>query len=348
MRLRARIADAAHQLHHALGPRPRERSHRVDGGEQGRAPRGHPDEVAAREREFEVGACRDAEVVDHAVVAGVHRFHDDGFAESVRLLERVLQRGLHAGRHNDRGANDAFRLGLLEQPRHPRLGDVEPASDLRLADVVLVVKASHLCHQPQLVVRASAGAIAAVGRPAGHGAILGLYEASAMSGLGEDRQHHRSGRVPEGSLLNKDALLDRDPRPLYTGAPPAAPPLAWHLERAGVVTRLGAPFRGRGARIGFSRRRRLRHQRRRSWGAAMSWRGWRERSMQRPRAPAQPCWSTGRRASARQACWRPRAGTARRRECGCSPGAARRSSTSSRWASSGSASPRLCAMSLAR
>ena len=163
VRFRGRVARASHELHDALGPRPRQRPHRVDRREKRCAPRRHPDDVATGECQLQVGAGGDTEVVDDAVVRRVHRFDHDRFAQAVGLLERVLEPGLDPLWDDHRRADDALLLGLLEQTRDTRLGDVQPTGDLRLAHAVLVIQPRHLRHQSQLLIGAPAGAVAAIG-----------------------------------------------------------------------------------------------------------------------------------------------------------------------------------------
>jgi hypothetical protein len=66
------VADATPELDHALSAGAREWAHRVDRREQRRAPRRHPDDVAAGERHLQI----QAQIVDDALVGGVERLDD--------------------------------------------------------------------------------------------------------------------------------------------------------------------------------------------------------------------------------------------------------------------------------
>ena len=139
MLLGRRVADAAHELQHAVGGDAGQAPHGVDRGEQRRAPRRDADDVAAGERRLQVAGRRHAEVADDALLGVVEAVDDHGLAEPVRRLQGLLEMRLHALGSDDGGPDDPLGLRLLEEPGDARLGDVQAVGDLGLEHALLVI-----------------------------------------------------------------------------------------------------------------------------------------------------------------------------------------------------------------
>jgi hypothetical protein len=118
--LHARVAVTADDLDHPGQGRGGPGRHGLGGGEQRRAPRRHPEHLAAGQRRVQVLRRGGAERRDD-LAPGAVGVDDDGIPEAVLLLDRLLEVGVDAGRQGDHGTDDTDVAGLTEQPGHPRL-----------------------------------------------------------------------------------------------------------------------------------------------------------------------------------------------------------------------------------
>jgi hypothetical protein len=151
--LRLGGAHAAQQLHDLLRAARIQRSHAIDHREYRLAPRRDADAVASRERRLEIAGGSGTDRGEDVLFARVRvDVDDDGLVEAEALLDLLLELRVDAGCRGHDGADDAGLLGALEQARDLRLRDAQLASDLGLAQAMLVIHASDLRHESRLAI----------------------------------------------------------------------------------------------------------------------------------------------------------------------------------------------------
>ena len=143
--------DATKHLHDRFDGPDRPRRHRIDSGQHRRGPRRDADAVSGAERRLDVDRARRTDRRRHIV--GVDRGGDDDVRQPIPVAHRHLEIGVHARRRHDRGTHDAQFHGLLEDPAHSRLGDVERRGDLGLSEPLLVIQQGDLGDQGQTLER---------------------------------------------------------------------------------------------------------------------------------------------------------------------------------------------------